>query len=253
VDYPVTNPRSVLITGAAGGIGSAVARAYAGSDVHLFLGDRRAEKLELVGRSCEELGATTCCRSIDVTDSAAMKEWIDECESVRELDLVISNAGISHGNLPKEETEDETRAVFAVNLDGMLNTIFPALPLMRARRRGQIALMSSLAGFRGFPHSPSYCATKAAIRVFGQGLRARVRRDGVSVCVIIPAFVKTSMTEGNLYGMPWIVETDRAAQVIKRNLARDKGEFVFPLMYSVVAWGLSVVPGAVMAHFTELK
>jgi len=247
------DPKAVLITGAAGGIGSALARAYAAPGVHLFLGDTRAGRLENLCPSCMDSGAIVHNKAVDVTDKAAMEDWISEADAVSRLDLVIANAGISHGNLVDEETPEQTREVFAVNLDGMLNTVLPALPLMRSRKRGQIALMSSLAGIRGFPHAPSYCASKAAIRVFGQGLRARVKREGVHIAVMIPAFVKTPMTDYNDYSMPGRIEADRAASIIKRKLAKNKSEFVFPHPYPALAWALTAAPSSLVNLFTELK
>lgn len=246
-------PRAILITGAAGGIGSALARAYASPEAHLFLGDKNSSGLEELSRFCREAGAATHAATVDVTDQAAMEKWIAEAESIHPLDLVIANAGISHGNLRKEETPDQIRAVFDVNVNGLLNTVLPALPLMRRRGRGQIALMSSLAGLRGFPHSPSYCASKAAVRVFGQGLRARLKREGIRVSVIIPAFVKTPMTNANLYRMPWRLEPDRAAQIIKDQLDRGKSEFIFPTPYAVAGWALAAMPKFLLDFATELK
>lgn len=192
-------------------------------------------------------------RGIDVADTRAMNMWIMESEAVQPLDLVIANAGISHGNKIHEETPEEIRAVFSVNLDGMLNTVLPVLPVFRHRRRGQIVLMSSLAGYRGMPHAPSYCATKAAIRIFGQGVHARVKREGVQVSVVIPAFVKTPMTAANLYRMPGIIDADRAARIIKTKIAKGKSEFLFPQPYPILAWALSLLPGPWIARFTALK
>lgn len=246
-------PKSILITGAGRGIGTALARAYADTDVHLFLGDIHAERLASVCSSLGQFSSTIHGRVIDITDRAAMEDWIAEAESIKPLDLVIANAAISHGNKVREETEDQIRAVFAVNLDGTLNTILPALRRFRERKQGQIAVMSSLAGFRGFPHAPSYCATKSAIRIFGQGLRARVKREGVSISVVIPAFVRTPMTDANLYGMPGIIEADKAASIIKAKLAKKKPEFIFPQPYPLLAWLLSVVPPSLIARITSLK
>ncbi len=247
------DPKAILITGATGGIGSALAKAYAAPGVHLFLGDSNACGFDNLCPSCTDLGAIVHNVCIDVTDKSAMEDWIAEADAICPLDLVIANAGIWHGNLVDEETAEQIRAVFAVNLDGMLNTVLPALPRMRSRKRGQIALMSSLAGIRGFPHAPSYCATKAAIRVFGQGLRARVKREGVSVSVMIPAFVKTPMTEANAFVMPGRIEADRAASIIKRKLAKNKAEFIFPHPYPALAWVLKAAPSSLVNLFTDLK
>jgi NADP-dependent 3-hydroxy acid dehydrogenase YdfG len=252
-ELTVHDPKAILITGAAGGIGSALVRAYAAPGTHLFLGDLNPSGLEHLCRLCNEAGASARGLTVDVKDQAAMENWIAEADSIRPLDLVIANAGISHGNLRKEETPDEIRAVFDVNVHGLLNTVLPVLPLMRHRKRGQIALMGSLAGLRGFPHSPSYCASKAAVRVFGQGLRARLKREGVRVSVIIPAFVKTPMTNANLYRMPWRLDPDQAAEIIKRELGRGKSEFIFPTPYAVAGWALSAMPRFILDFATELK
>lgn len=249
----MTSPTSILITGAAGGIGSALAHAYATSGIHLFLGDKNAAMLETVCASCRNLGAVTEGRVLDVRDRIAMEQWIAEADAIRPLDLVIANAGISRGHLAEEETADDIRTVFAVNIDGMLNTVLPVLPLFRSRKRGQIALMSSLAGVCGLPHAPSYSAAKAAIRVFGQGLRARVAREGVSVSVIIPAFVKTRMTNKNRFYMPWWIEADQAARIIQRKLARNKPEFVFPRPYPAVARIVSALPPSLINAFFKLR
>jgi NADP-dependent 3-hydroxy acid dehydrogenase YdfG len=224
----MTDPRSILITGAAGGIGAPLAYAYAAPEVHLFLGDSNAEGLEPVTARCRTLGAIVQGMVVDVTDREAMAAWITAADAIKPLDLVITLAGISRGSVKKEETAEQVRSVFAVNLDGMLNSIEPVLPLMRSRRHGQIALMSSQAGFRGFAVAPSYCATKSAIRVYAEGLRARLHRENIGVSVIIPGFVKTSMTDANPYYMPFRTSAERAAQIIKQGLSRNKARICFP-------------------------
>src|SRR5690606_9394488 len=98
-----------------------------------------------------------------------------------------------------------------------------------------------------------YCATKAAIRVFGQGLRARVKREGISVSIVIPAFVKTPMTNANSLLMPRRIEADRAAKIIKKKLAQDKAEVIFPRPYPPVAYFISIVPSSLMNFFTRLR
>ncbi len=247
----MTNPGAILITGAGRGIGAALARAYARPGISLFLGDLVPDGLSLVGDLCTEAGARVYTRVIDVRARAGMEQWISDSDDHRELDLVIANAGISHGNMKKEETDEQFHEVFDVNVHGVLNTILPALSLMRSRRRGQVALMSSLAGLRGMPHSPSYCASKAAVRTLGQGLSARVKEDGIVVSVIIPAFVKTPMTDSNLYGMPWRLDSDQAADIIKRNLSKGKAEFIFPKPYTFIGWLMHAVPGPVVEKFVR--
>lgn len=247
------NPKSILITGAATGLGAALARVYADNGVHLFLSDINEVKLEAVCESCKLRGADVRIRKLDVTDKNEMERWVQTADAISPLELVIANAGISHGNLPHEETADQVREVFDVNINGMLNTVLPALPLLRKRKRGQIGMLASLACFQGLPHSPSYSASKAAIRIYAQGVHARVKREGVTVTAIIPAFVKTPMTSGNLFEMPWMLEAGEAAFIIRRKLSQGKSEFVFPLPYAILSRVMECLPTSVKAMITKLR
>jgi len=235
-------PKSILITGASSGIGEALARLYASNAATLFLSGRNAERLQAVADTCESMGATVSSTVVDVTDSMAMARWIGECDTRRKLDLVIANAGVSGGGSGVGRGLEATRPILAINVDGVVNTVLPALERMRERGYGQIAIMSSLAAFRGLPTSPAYCASKAAVRAWGEGLRARYARDGVRISVICPGFVESRMTAGNPFPMPLLMHGDRAALIIQRGLARNKGRIAFPFGTYAAAWLLDVLP-----------
>jgi short-subunit dehydrogenase len=219
-------PRSVLITGASSGIGAALAEAYARPGVRLFLAGRDAARLDAVAARCTAAEVET--RVLDVTDAAAMARWIAEADAEAPLGLVIANAGISGGTAGGGEGEAQVRRIFAVNLDGVLNTLWPVIPAMRARRSGQLAIVSSVAGFRGIPGSPAYSASKAAVLAYGDALRGELHADGVHVAVICPGYVVSRMTDANDFPMPWLMPAEKAAGIIKRRLARGKGRIVFP-------------------------
>jgi short-subunit dehydrogenase len=116
---------------------------------------------------------------------------------------------------------------------------------MRSRGRGQIALMSSLAAFRGFPGAPAYCASKAAVKNWGESLRGTLRRDGIVVSVICPGFVRTPMTAPNPYPMPMLMDAAAAAALIKRRLARGHTRIAFPWPMYALAWFLGALPPVV--------
>ena len=201
--------RSILITGASSGIGAALALQFAAAGVELALGGRDRDRLEAVAARCRQAGAVVRCARVDVGEREAMAAWVLEADRTAPLDLVLANAGTAGpGGSGGPGT---ARAIFAVNLEGVVNTILPILPAMAGRRRGQIALMSSLAGFYGMPSAPAYCASKAAVRVWGEALRGRLGRHGVAVSVICPGFVRTPMTAGNPFPMPLITTPERAA------------------------------------------
>ena len=236
------NPRSLLITGASSGIGEALAMAYAASGVSLALTGRDATRLEAVDAACRQRGATVQSATVDVTDADAMARWIDIVDAAAPIDLVVANAGIGAGTGGGFESADQTRAVFAVNVDGVVNTVLPLIPRFVARGRGQIALMSSLAAFRGFPGAPTYCASKAAVRTWGEGLRGDLHRHGVGVSVICPGFVVSRMTARNTFGMPFLMPAERAAAIIKRGLARNRGRIAFPFPMYVAVWLAGALP-----------
>lgn len=242
------NPRSILITGASSGIGAALAQTYAGPGRHLHLGGRNPDRLSAVAAKCRAKGATCSTVAHDVTDAAAMQQWISEAAENGPLDLVIANAGISAGNRDSRETEDQSRRIFAVNVDGVLNTVHPALTAMLAQApgedgwRGQIAIMSSLASFRGLGGAPSYCASKAAERIYGEALRSAHTRDGIAVSVICPGFIDTPLTQGNRFHMPMLMDVDRATPIIVRGLARNRGRIAFPFAPYALVWLLQALP-----------
>ena len=149
------NPRHILITGASSGIGEALALFYAKENVTLFLCAQNINRLKDVARRCREKKAEVFAERVDVTDQAAMENWISRCDQIAELDLVVANAGVSAGPGKTGESSEMTRKIFSVNVGGVLNTVLPALEKMSPRHTGQIAMLSSLAGYRGLPSAPA--------------------------------------------------------------------------------------------------
>lgn len=224
------NATSILITGASSGIGAALSVACATPGRTLFLGGRDRERLASVADTCRAAGAATEMAVVDVTDAAATHRWIEAADDRAPLDLVIANAGVSGGTAGTgDEPPEQVAAIFATNFGGVHHTVAPSLARMRGRPGGgQIALMSSLAGFRGFAGAPAYCASKAAVRVYGEGLRGAQAASGVRISVICPGFVRTPMTGSNTFRMPFLMDADRAAAIILRGLATNRARIAFP-------------------------
>ena len=229
------NPQHILITGASGGLGAALALAYAAPHVRLSLHGRNARRLGQTATEVRKRGATVTVEVGDVTDVESMARWIAACDAMQPLDLVIANAGLSLGTADGQESAAQTRAIVDVNLMGVLNTVHPAAALMRERGQGQIALISSLAGFWGSPGAPAYCASKAAVRIYGEALRGDLAPLGVAVNVVCPGFIKTPMTDANPFPMPLIMSADKAAGIIRKGLAANRPRIAFPwTLYALV-------------------
>lgn len=241
---PNAKYRHVVITGASSGIGEALALAYARPGITMGLTGRANPRLEAVAARCRESGATVHTAQICVTDTRAMETWLLERDDALALDLLIANAGISAGTggVLHGEKPQQVRHVFAVNVEGVLNTLEPILPRMLARKEGHVVMLSSLAGFRGWPGAPAYCASKAAVRVYGEALRGSLAGTGVKVSVVCPGFVKTRMTAENDFPMPMIMNADRAAKIITRGIRNNHGRIAFPRLAYFSAWLVGALP-----------
>lgn len=233
------NPTSILITGASSGIGAALARHYAREGVTLHLQGRDAARLQQVADNCTARKATVHSAIIDVTDADAMERWILSSDNTAPIDLVIANAGISAGTGDHGESDKQVRQIFNVNIGGVLNTIQPLIPRMSARKRGQVAIMSSLAGMRGLPSSPAYSASKACVRFYGEALRGWLQPHGVEVSVICPGYIITPMTAVNNFPMPFKMSAEKSARIIALGLARNRGRIGFPWPMYALLWFLS--------------
>ncbi|TWB46127.1 SDR family NAD(P)-dependent oxidoreductase [Nitrospirillum pindoramense] len=240
------SPNSILITGASSGIGEALALAYAVPGRQLWLTGRDSARLAAVADAARAKGARVTAAALDVLDRQALGDWIRAADDGVPIDLAIANAGISGGTGGGDglsgETEEQARRILAVNIEGVLNTIHPLIPRMVARKRGQLALMSSLAAFRGMPGAPAYCASKAAVRSYGEGLRGELMGQGVQVTVICPGFVRSRMTAVNTFPMPFLMDADRAARIVVQGLAANRARIAFPWPTYAVSWLLGVLP-----------
>ena len=235
----------ILITGASSGIGEALALAYAGAGTRLALTGRDAARLATVTDACRTRGATVDAAVLDVADRAAMAAQVARWDDADPIELAIANAGISAGTGGGQESEAQLRLITAVNVDGVINTVAPLLPRMVARGRGQLALMSSLAGFRGVGGAPAYSASKAWVRVYGEALRLDLATHGIRVSVICPGFVRSRMTAVNRFPMPFLMDADRAARIIQRGLAANRGRIAFPWQMAAAVWLLNALPALV--------
>ena len=230
------NPQNILITGSSSGIGRALAIAYAKDGVNLFLCGRNQAKLQEVAQICQSKKANVFTKVFDVKNYAEVEKNINQIEENFALDLVIANAGISAGTAGGCENFSQVKEIFSTNLDGVLNVIHSAIEKMRLRKKGQIAIMSSLAGFRGLPSSPAYSASKSAVRVYAESLRGNLAQFGIEVNAICPGYIKTPMTAINEFYMPSLMDADKAAQIIKHGLKRNKSRIAFPFSLYFVVW-----------------
>ena len=224
---------TVLITGASSGIGAALALELAAPGVTLHLSGRDAGRLAAVAEACRARGAAT--RAAPCWTCATRRRWRPGWRRRGRLDLVVANAGISAGAGEKApESAAQTRAIFATNLDGVLNTVLPAIEAMRRQPpgadgwRGRIAVVASIAAFVAGSAAPAYCASKAAADAWTVATALGLRRDGIALTSVCPGYIRTAMTARNRFPMPGLMDADRAARIILRAVAAGRIRVIFP-------------------------
>jgi short-subunit dehydrogenase len=235
--------KNILLTGASSGIGEALALHYASlpSTENLFICGRNEQRLMSVKSRCEQLGkAKIHTAVIDVTDKTAVENWINGAEKTAYLNLVFANAGVSTG----EENTENAYNTFETNVMGVINTIHPVMDIFKNRPTGKkvIAITSSIAGYHGLPSCPSYSATKACLKAYGEALRGSLKPFGIQVSVICPGFVKSRITDKNTCPMPFFMSAEKAAQIITTRLDKNVGLIAFPWPMRFAVWALSILP-----------
>jgi short-subunit dehydrogenase len=241
------NPRTVLITGATGGIGTALAVSYATPGRNLILHGRDTARLAALAQSCTTRGASVHTITFDLRASETAVRTLRSVSQRLDIDLIIVNAGVTKMIAGGEQLEslEEAREVLSVNVDGALACIAGVLPAMRRRGCGQIALISSLAAYRGIAQIPVYSASKAALKAYGEALRSWLAPHGIAVNVVLPGFVQTPMTDSLTGPKPAVLSPEKAALLIRRGLEHNRARIAFP---RTLAWGLlwlSVLPPTV--------
>lgn len=245
--------RTILITGASGGIGQALALEYAAPKVHLILQGRKQDVLNKLASTCSARGATVLTRVVDVTRSEELCEWLLSVAENTTPDLVMVNAGvnISMGVHYQGEPLAAMNNLIDVNIRAAMTTVNILLPAMRERGSGQIALISSLAGYYGLPMTPSYSASKAALKAYGEALRAGLAGEGIQISVVMPGYVASDMCDAMPGPKPFRISSTEAARRIRQGLAHNKARITFPFPLNFGCWLLAVLPAEVSAWFLK--
>lgn len=222
--------KTIWIVGASAGIGAALAEKFhknpTSDDQNVIISARNADKL--ADLAAEMPGTTPI--PVDITDPNAVKTALTTVESHFGLpDLVVLAAGIYSPMKVGGFSAETIRSHVDTNYMGIVNCLEPLLGKMRARKSGEIAVVASVAGYRGLPNAAAYGPTKAALINLCETLYTELTGSGVLLRVINPGFVKTRLTDKNDFAMPYLLSPEEAADFMYRSLCGSNDfEIAFP-------------------------
>jgi len=234
--------RTVLITGATGGIGAALAAEYAEPGHTLLLQGRDAGALRALGESCGRRGAQVRLLPHDLADAAGWMQALARADAETPVDLAFMNAGVAATTANGLEPWPDVQAMLDVNLRAGIGSVSVLAPGMCRRGAGHLVLVGSLSAWVGMPLSPTYCATKAGLKAYAEAMRGALAPAGVAVTLVQPGFVHTPMSQRFAAPKPFMVSADAAARHIRRALRHRPARVAFPGLLSLGMQGLALLP-----------
>jgi len=227
--------RVAIVTGASSGIGWELGRQLAAAGARVGLIARRRGPLDDLAGRVAAAGGTAAVAVADVADRAAVGAAVADLRAaLGPVDVMIANAGVGMPTLLDPVNVEDVEAMIRVNVLGVVYAFAAVMPEMIRRGSGRLAAVSSLAGYGALPGESAYCASKAAVNVYLDGLRAHLRGRGVSVTTLCPGFVRTPMTAANTFWMPGLLTAEEAARRMLRAVARGAAVYNFPPVTSVL-------------------
>lgn len=241
--HPIAG-RNFWVVGASSGIGAALARELVERGASVAISARRSEELEKVS------GGDMATIVLDATDPEGVALAARRAtEALGSLDTVIWCAG----HWEQFDAAGWDREAFArhveVNLLGLNNVLAAVVPAMVSQQAGHIVGVASVAGYRGFPGSEAYGATKAAQINLLEAMRASLSRHGIRVTTVCPGFVRTEMTADNRFSMPFLIEPAEAGSAIADGIEKRRNEIVFPLPMALLMKAARAVPVGLWSRF----
>lgn len=242
--------RVVWITGAGKGIGRALAKRMANDGWAVAASARTEQDLKSLQSECPK--GSINCFLLDVTDPVATSSVVARIvNEVGTINLVVLNAGNHIPMTVKNFSSKTVRTLIDTNLMGTVYGLEQIIPMFSDRKHGHIAVVASLAGYRGLPTSSAYGASKAALINMCESLKPELDLVGVKLTLINPGFVKTPLTDKNEFPMPFLIPVEEAVDAIIEGLKTSAFEISFPLRFALLMKVLRVLPHRIYFALTN--
>ncbi len=234
----------VWITGASSGIGAALAQYMARSGYVVAISARSADKLSALAGQAYGSGRIVSY-PVDITDAGALKTTVSKIVAdLGRIDIAVLSAGTYTPDEPGKFDVKEIESQLTLNVMGTVRTIDALLPQLDRQGGGHIAIVASVAGYRGLPNAAGYGPTKAALINMAEALKLGFAERRIKLQVVCPGFVKTPLTDKNDFPMPFIISPEKAAGIIARGLKSSRFEIVFPWQMFLLMKLLRLLPYA---------
>lgn len=243
---------NIWITGASTGLGREVAMQYVRAGHTVIVSARGAEGLQSLAEECRDESGHVHVQPVDVTDPAAIVVAFDAIKTKFGVpDVVILNAGTNATDSALEFDRETYARIMDINFMGVINCLEPILPAFLQRRSGQIAVVASVAGYRGLPYAAAYCASKSALISVCESLQPELAANGVSLHLVDPGFVRTPLTDKNEFSMPFLMEVEDAAASMIGGLAQGRFEVTFPKRFTWLVKSTRFLPFGIFLRLTR--
>ncbi|MBC7395402.1 MAG: SDR family oxidoreductase, partial [Variovorax sp.] len=243
----------VFITGASSGIGQALAARFYEAGYNLALVARRTSEIESWAQTRQLATDRFQIYGADVAQTDSIVAAGADCIACQGLpDVVIANAGISVGIDTAERGDIDVLArTFAVNNIGLAATFHPFVAAMAKRGSGRLVGIGSVASIRGLPGHGAYCASKSGVVAYCESLRGELRPSGVKVVTLCPGYIDTPLTQGNRYGMPFLMQASEFADAAFKTIESGTSYRVIPWQMGMIAKLMRLVPNALYDRLVQ--
>ena len=239
----------VWITGASSGIGKSLALKFANEGWNVAISARRENLLNEISESNEKIKSFP----LDVTDKIKCKEVFDQIKNhYGNVDICFFSTGTWDPKKEKDIDVEQIENVFKVNFFGTVNTIKAVEEYYKNKKNGIIAIVSSIAGYRGLPNSTGYGPSKSALNNLAESLYFDFGRYNVRVCLVSPGFIKTPMTDKNNFKMPFLKTPEFAADKIYDGLVnKNSFEIHFPKELTLILKLFRILPSKIYFYLVK--
>ena len=245
---------NIFITGASSGIGESLAYYYSQTGCTIGIVARRKDRLLSVANECKKLGGNPLVYNIDVSNKEKCEDAAKDFVSINKgIDIIIANAGVGGDDNILSGNPSEINKILKINLLGVINSVIPFIPTMKGQHSGKIAIISSIAAFRGIPEHGAYSSSKAALQNITESWDYTLKPHGISLTTIFPGYINTEMTKDHKFQMPFLIHSDKASKIIADAIKRKKRRLILPWQWKFIVPIFRILPRFLIYRFTPNK